>query len=612
MRVLLWLVLVGLPWSASASAEQDSLWRAWQDTSLHDTLRVRALGRYSWSKFLFTRPDSAIFYGDVMYAFAKERSLVKWMAWALRGQGVAYRVRGEHARALELWLQSMELSQTANDLMGVAGSINNIAMLYEELGDLGNALAYHQQSLAIRRAGGDHRGISASLRGIADILRMQGQLDSAEAYLRRSIELDEMHDYEHGVGLACKYLGDVYRARKDFAMALEHYERALFVLRTKEDHMMLSECLTALGLVQLDIGAVAQARAACHEALDLAVAASDRVDERSACLCLHKAYVRTGAGDRALKYLERATVIADSLHLADVARRLQRMEFTKLQSADSVVRSEREQRYWALTQAALAREKGRRNVLLLVAVLVVILAGGLWSRLRFIRRSRAMIWREKDLSENLLLNIRPKEVAEELKTKGYVDARQFDHVTILFSDFEDFTRTSERLTPQELVEELNACFMAFDRIMAQHGIEKIKTIGDAYMAAAGLSGPSADGAVQAVRAGLDMQAFMERYNAGRRELDKPGFCMRLGIHTGPVVAGIVGVNKFQYDIWGDAVNTASRMESCGAVGQVNIREATYDLVKHVPDLVFTPRGKVSAKGKGEMEMYYVGGSFDKD
>ena len=605
MRGLLLVVLVGLPWPAAVRAEQDSLWQVWRDTSLHDTVRVRALGQYSWSKFLFTRPDSAIWYGEVMYDFAKERGLVKWMGWALRGQGVAYRVRGEHARALELWLQSMELSRAANDLMGVAGSINNIAMLYEELGDLGNALAYHRQSLAIRRAGKDHRGISASLRGIADILRMQGQLDSAEAYLRRSIELDEMHDYEHGVGLAYKYLGDVYRARGDLATAVDHYERALTVLRTHTDHMMLAECLTALGQVQLDRGAVALARAACHEALDLAVASSDRVEERSACLCLHKVHVRIGAGDRALKYLERATEIGDSLRLAEVARQLQRMEFTKLQVADSVVRSEREQRYWALTQAALAQEKGRRNVLLLVAVLVVILAGGLWSRLRYIRRSRAVIWREKDLSENLLLNILPKEVAEELKTKGFVDARHFDDATILFSDFEGFTRTSERLTPQELVEELNACFMAFDRIMAQHGIEKIKTIGDAYMAAAGLSGPSADGAVQAVRAGLDMQAFMERYNAGRRELDKPGFGMRLGIHTGPVVAGIVGVNKFQYDIWGDAVNTASRMESCGAVDRVNISEATYLLVKDDPELSFIPRGRVQVKGKGEMEMYFV-------
>jgi class 3 adenylate cyclase/Tfp pilus assembly protein PilF len=577
----------------------------WRDTSLHDTVRVRALGHYSWTKFLFTRPDSAIWYGEVMYDFAKERGLVKWMGWALRGQGVAYRVRGEHARALELWLQSMELSQAANDPMGVAGSINNIAMLYEELGDLGNALAYHRRSLALREAGKDHRGITASLRGIADILHMQGQLDSAEAYLRRSIELDEMRDDDHGVALAYKYMGDVYRARGDLITAMEHYERALSILRTKTDHMMLAECLTAMGLVQLDRGAVTQALAACHEALDLAVAASDRVEERSACLCLHKAYVRTGDRDRALKYLERATVIADSLRLADVARQLQRMEFTKLQSADSVVRSEREQRHWALTQAALAREKGRRNVLLLVAVLVVILAGGLWSRLRYIRRSRALIWREKDLSENLLLNILPKEVAEELKTKGFVDARHFDDATILFSDFEDFTRTSERLTPQELVEELNACFMAFDRIMAQYGIEKIKTIGDAYMAAAGLSGPSTTGAVQAVRAGLDMQAFMERYNAGRRELDKPGFGMRLGIHTGPVVAGIVGVKKFQYDIWGDTVNTASRMESSGEVGKVNISEATYALVKNDGSFTFTPRGKVQAKGKGEMEMYFV-------
>jgi class 3 adenylate cyclase/ketosteroid isomerase-like protein len=212
---------------------------------------------------------------------------------------------------------------------------------------------------------------------------------------------------------------------------------------------------------------------------------------------------------------------------------------------------------------------------------------------------------ERDRSDSLLLNILPKEIAEELKAKGHADARHFDQVTILFTDFKGFTEASEKLTPQELVEELNTCFKAFDKIITKRGIEKIKTIGDAYMCAGGLPDPKSSSPAGVVHAALDMQAFMKARKAERDAQGKPAFAMRVGIHTGPVVAGIVGVKKFQYDIWGDTVNTASRMESSGEVGQVNISEATYELVKNEPGLTFSPRGKVLAKGKGELEMYFV-------
>jgi len=215
------------------------------------------------------------------------------------------------------------------------------------------------------------------------------------------------------------------------------------------------------------------------------------------------------------------------------------------------------------------------------------------------------VYRGKKRSDALLLNILPAEVANELKAKGHADAKHFDQVTILFTDFKGFTAASERLSPQELVEELNTCFKAFDGIITARGIEKIKTIGDAYMCAGGLPVPSSSTPAGVVQAALEMQAFMIARKKERDALGKPAFEMRVGIHTGPVIAGIVGVKKFAYDIWGDTVNTASRMESSGAVGQVNISESTYALVRNEPGLTFTSRGKVQAKGKGEMEMYFV-------
>jgi class 3 adenylate cyclase len=218
-------------------------------------------------------------------------------------------------------------------------------------------------------------------------------------------------------------------------------------------------------------------------------------------------------------------------------------------------------------------------------------------------------------------------VATELKEKGHADARHFDEVTILFTDFKGFTEVSERLSPADLVEELNVCFKAFDRIVDHYRIEKIKTIGDAYMAAGGVPEPRAGAARDTVLAALDMQAFMQQRHVERVRAGLPAFQMRVGIHTGPVVAGIVGTRKFQYDIWGDTVNTAARMESSGEVGRVNISEATYKLIVGSPlsvvgvedgrsptdnqrptthpTFLFTTRGKVAAKGKGELEMFFV-------
>ena len=205
----------------------------------------------------------------------------------------------------------------------------------------------------------------------------------------------------------------------------------------------------------------------------------------------------------------------------------------------------------------------------------------------------------------MLLNILPADIAEELKIHGKAEARDFDMVSILFTDFKGFTQASEKLTAKELIEEINVCFKAFDHICETHGVEKIKTIGDAYMAASGLPIPSENSIKNTVLAALEMQAFISNRIIEKDKLNEMSFKMRLGIHTGPVVAGIVGVKKFQYDIWGDTVNTAARMESSGEIGKVNISEDTYAALKDDPEFTFKSRGKIEVKGKGEIEMYFV-------
>src|SRR5690606_25779231 len=205
--------------------------------------------------------------------------------------------------------------------------------------------------------------------------------------------------------------------------------------------------------------------------------------------------------------------------------------------------------------------------------------------------------------EGLLLNILPKEISEELKENGKATARRHEEVTVLFTDMKGFTRAAEKMTPEELVHELDECFIRFDEITARYGIEKIKTIGDSYMCACGVPTKVDQHAVRSVLAALEVRELMDEWRREREAKGKEPWILRIGIHSGPVVAGVVGRRKFAYDIWGDTVNTASRMESSGMPGEVNVSGATYALVKVFFECEH--RGQVEAKNKGKIDMYFV-------
>ena len=207
--------------------------------------------------------------------------------------------------------------------------------------------------------------------------------------------------------------------------------------------------------------------------------------------------------------------------------------------------------------------------------------------------------KEKQKTENLLLNILPHEVAEELKENGSSEAKYYDEVTVLFTDFVNFTQNSEKMGAEKMLVELNECFTAFDMIMEKHGLEKIKTIGDAYLAVCGLPIKNKCHAYQTTLVALDIIEFIEE----RKKTNPNALDIRIGINSGSLIAGIVGVKKFAYDIWGDTVNTAARMEQNSEKGKINISESTYQLVKD--KIVCEYRGKIHTKGKGEMDMYFA-------
>jgi len=255
------------------------------------------------------------------------------------------------------------------------------------------------------------------------------------------------------------------------------------------------------------------------------------------------------------------------------------------------------------SERMIRQKKTERNMMAGFVAFLFILSFVIFRSYRVQKKSNIRLDQEKKRSESLLLNILPGETAEELKHTGKAKAKHFEEVTVMFTDFKDFTQASEKMKADELVEEIHFYFSEFDRIVTRYGIEKIKTIGDSYMCVGGLPVCNDTHAKDVVSAALELQEFIDVQKILRSRSGKTWFELRIGIHTGPVVAGIVGTRKFAYDIWGDTVNTASRMETCGEPGKVNISGATYEKIKDHFFCIY--RGKVEAKHKGLVDMYFA-------
>lgn len=211
--------------------------------------------------------------------------------------------------------------------------------------------------------------------------------------------------------------------------------------------------------------------------------------------------------------------------------------------------------------------------------------------------------REKERANQLLLNILPEDTAQELMSRGKVRPKVHRDVSILFLDIVGFTKLTEQMEPEDLIEELDYHYKVFDTIFSKHGVEKIKTIGDAYLAVSGINTKNENSAVALINAAKEVMSFIDQEKTHRSRVGRPHFDVRVGIHSGMVITGVVGHTKFAFDIWGDDVNLASRCESSGASGQINVSETTFELAKE--KFNFEPRGEIEAKNKGKVTMYFV-------
>ena len=525
------------------------------------------------------------------------------MGVALNNIGTLYYNKGQYDKALDYFSQSLE--QVGDEYPDLGRSIVNIGSIYSDLGDHEKALSYHLQGLKLNEALNDQLFYASCLSFVGGEYRYLQQYDSALVYLNRSLDISESLGNSGSSGAALLKLGQLYIDLKDYLKARDALERSVEMHLSIGDGTSAVVAMIPMGTVNFKLGEYSNSVSVCRRALEQAEQLQLIAEQELACKCLYKAYKALGNSQKALEYHERVLVLNDSSKILEMDKKLQQLEFAKQLAEDSLMQVEKDLQVEMVHQAELRDKDRNRNVAIGAGIFFLVLSGGFYSRWRYVKKSKQIIEKEKDRSENLLLNILPSEIAEELKQKGSVDAQDFEQVSVLFTDFKGFTSRSEKLTAKELVREINQCFKAFDHICEKFRIEKIKTIGDAYMAGGGLPVPSNDAVKNTVLAALEMQTFMTQRATEKMSSNEIPFEMRVGIHTGPVVAGIVGVKKFQYDIWGDTVNTASRVESSGAVGKVNISRATYDIIKDDPEFDFEARGKIKTKGKGELEMFFV-------
>lgn len=516
--------------------------------------------------------------------------------------GIALHNTGKTQEGISYLLKARTLLASRKDDVALANIEHLLAEVYFSNNDFYNALSHNDLAIRYAQESNQHRVLAAAYKTAADLYQQlydfEKAFDSYKAYLNilDSVRVEETareQSLNQQRALLSEAEGQIKYliARQNFKdlefsqIQIESDRLALMnknlelESRRKEDELRLLQAQKDVDQAKLR----EQTLEALRTRQELRLAAQNLDTEKQ---------TRLIAELRQKEEVERAHNFADSTRRAEAFLRIQREQDFRQQREDNF-------RSFVTWLGGL------------LAIILIMLGLGWWLTRRASQRLKTQnlkiqaqnkeIEAERQKSDSLLLNILPEEIAQELKAVGKATPKHYASATVLFTDFINFTRLSTVLTPAQLIDELNVCFLAFDEICDRHGLEKIKTIGDAYMCAGGLPVQNDSHPVDAVRAALDMVNWLEARNRNNPEALLNS--MRIGIHTGAVVAGVVGKNKFAYDIWGDAVNLAARLEEHGESGKVNVSGATAKAVKHLYKTA--PRGKIDVHNKGMVDMYFI-------
>jgi len=543
-----------------------------------------------------TNPEKQLEISELLIEQASKDSLIDFLHNGYLQKGNAHQYLGNNVLALESYFLSLKYAHRIGDEASIGGLMISIAGSYTAMGNSQNAQNYYNKGIQILRKVNDSIKIATALLNAGDDYFNSGKLDSALIYAKESEIIFKKINYPIGQAYSLGNVGMIYAEQDKDILAEQNINQAITILEELEDYYPITIYLTYMSDIYLRKNNYPAALNYAQRSLELATLYGLKEQIGEANLKLSELYeIR---GDQAASYSHYKAHIAyrDSVQNIEAVQQMANLRTNYEVSQKQIEVDLLEQ-----------RRKNQRIVTIAIAsalFLIGLLAFLLYRRNRFIRKTKQIIEKERDRSDRLLLNILPEETAEELKNYGTVKAKKYEATTVLFTDFKGFTSYSEKLSPEALVETVSFYFSKFDAIIEKHGLEKIKTIGDAYMCAGGLNDDEKDHAYRMVLAALEIAAFVEetKNDVTSSELT---FDIRIGINTGPVVAGVVGTKKFAYDIWGDAVNVASRMESMSEPGKINISENTYALIKEEADCEY--RGEIEVKNRGKLKMYFVKG-----
>jgi len=604
-----------------------------------DTAYINSLIKQATS-VVANNPDSAIILAKEAKDLAEKINFLPGKAYAIKYLGNAFFFKGKYIETLEYWNESLKIFEEINDQTGVANILSNIANIYALRGSEEKALEYALRSLSIAETLGNKLRTLTSLNAVAFIYYGKEETkEKALEYLLRALPLAEELKDSASLGTISENLGEIYYYKNNYDKATEYFNKSIAVLGYSENS---SFAYNGLGKLYLEQGKYNEALKYHKKALQISEDLGSKPNIVKSLDGIANVYVEQKDYKTALEYYTKATAIGeemkivndlkqlyyemataysglsdfknafkyqqmyssikDTLYTNDISKKLGRLQFDfDLKKKDGEITLLEKDK--ALSDQKLQRQRLMKRAFLAGLVLVFLIAILIFRSYRIKVKTHKILDKQKGEIEGLLLNILPAEVANELQVTGHATPRYYESVSVLFTDFKGFTLIADKMTPQDLVEELNACFVKFDEIVGKYNIEKIKTIGDSYMCAGGIPTPSEDHVVNIIKAGLEIKNFTKEYNQKRGEAGLERWDLRIGIHVGPVVAGVVGHKKYAYDIWGSTVNIASRMESNGEPGQVNISSSVYEMVKD--KFHCTYRGKIYAKNVGEIDMYFL-------